>query len=164
MSSPPGRRTVLLIGYGNPGRLDDGLGPALAEAVEAMALDGVTVDADYQLTVEHAEAVARHDVVIFVDAATEGPEPLAFTEIEPEGDVGFTTHSLQPQAVLALAHQLFAAHARGYLLAVRGYAFNEFGQSLSDTARANLDAAIEFVAGVLRSGNMEQSQTPAKEP
>ena len=49
-------RKVLLIGYGNPGRLDDGLGPALAAAVEKLAIPGVTVDADYQLNVEDAAA------------------------------------------------------------------------------------------------------------
>ena len=37
---------TLLIGYGNPGRLDDGLGPALAEAVAKLAIPGVTVEAD----------------------------------------------------------------------------------------------------------------------
>ena len=34
---------MLLLGYGNPGRLDDGLGPALAAQVERLALPGVTV-------------------------------------------------------------------------------------------------------------------------
>jgi len=29
---------VLLIGFGNPGRLDDGLGPALAEIFEEKSL------------------------------------------------------------------------------------------------------------------------------
>jgi DNA-binding response OmpR family regulator len=43
---------VLVIGYGNPGRLDDGLGPALAETLQRLDLPGVTVDADYQLTAE----------------------------------------------------------------------------------------------------------------
>ena len=69
---------VLVIGYGNPGRLDDGLGPALAAAIESAAPAGVTVDADYQLTVEDAAAVAEHDVVVFADAAVDGPEPFYF--------------------------------------------------------------------------------------
>ena len=72
------RETVLLLGYGNPGRLDDGLGPALAARVEALALPGVTVQADYQLCLEDAEAAARHDVVIFADAAASGAEPFSF--------------------------------------------------------------------------------------
>ena len=62
------RGKVLLIGYGNPGREDDGLGPALAEAVAAMGLEQVTIESCYQLAVEHAEQAARHAVVIFADA------------------------------------------------------------------------------------------------
>ena len=42
---------VLLLCYGNPGRLDDGLGPAFGEVLERESLPGVTVDLDYQLTV-----------------------------------------------------------------------------------------------------------------
>ena len=45
---------MLLIGYGNPGRGDDGLGPALSEAVAARSLPGLEVDTDYQLVAEHA--------------------------------------------------------------------------------------------------------------
>jgi len=67
--------TVLVIGYGNPGRRDDGLGPALAERLQELRLPGVDVDADYQLTVEDAAAAAEHDVVVFADAAQAGPEP-----------------------------------------------------------------------------------------
>ena len=49
---------VLVIGYGNPGRMDDGLGPATIDELEKLAIDGVDLDADYQLTVEDAAAVA----------------------------------------------------------------------------------------------------------
>ena len=37
---------MLLIGYGNAGRGDDGLGPAFAERIEAAGLPGVDVDID----------------------------------------------------------------------------------------------------------------------
>ncbi|MHC4675441.1 MAG: hydrogenase maturation protease, partial [Planctomycetota bacterium] len=67
---------ILIIGYGNPGRLDDGLGPALANAVDKMNLPGVTAEADYQLAVEDAAALAQHDIVIFADADTCGNEPF----------------------------------------------------------------------------------------
>ena len=59
---------ILLIGYGNPGRSDDGLGPALAAQIAALGLAGVTVDIDYQLTVDHAALIATQDVVVFADA------------------------------------------------------------------------------------------------
>jgi len=147
---------ILLIGFGNPGRLDDGLGPALAEAVAKLEIPGVTVDADYQLTVEDAAEVARHDVVIFADADVSGPEPFAFRRIEPVPAVSFSSHSVQPSAVLGLAHELFGARTKGYLLGMRGYAFNAFDETLSEKARANLVEALRFITQVLRDGRFRE--------
>jgi hydrogenase maturation protease len=147
----------LLIGYGNPGRLDDGLGPALAEAVAALALPGVTAESDYQLGVEDAAAVAAHEAVVFADASVSGPEPFAFRPVQPAAAerIGFSTHSVEPAAVLALARDLFHARTRGYALGIRGYRFNEFGERLSDQAKANLAAALRFLVPVLRDGRFD---------
>ncbi len=142
---------VLLIGYGNPGRLDDGLGPAMAREIERRNLPGLHVEADYQLTVEDAAEVARYKVVIFADADTTGPEPFSMKRIGPgEAHLSFSTHSVQPDAVLALAKELFNAEPEGYLLGIRGYEFNEFGERLSDKARANLAAATTFLESAIR--------------
>jgi len=147
----PLEQTVLVLAYGNPGRRDDGLGPALAAALAALDLPGVTIDMDYQLTVEDAAAVAAHDVVVFVDADCHGAEPFSFTELTPEAVVSFSSHSVAPQAVLGLAAELFGAVRPGYLLGIRGYEFNEFGEGLSERARANLAAALEFIEPLLRT-------------
>ncbi len=155
MTQSTGR--ALLIAYGNPGRLDDGLGPALADAVEKLNIPGLTVDADYQLTVENAEAASRHEVVVFADAAVAGPEPFAFRRIEPQRALSFTSHCLDPPAVLALARELFGARTEGYVLGIRGYAFNEFGESLSRRARANLASALAFLEPVLRRGTFREA-------
>lgn len=143
---------VLTIGYGNPGRLDDGLGPAMAEMLEALALPGVTVDADYQLTVEDAAAVAQHDAVVFMDAAVTGPEPFSFQRVVPDdrSAVTWSSHSLEPAMLMALARDLFGAGAEGFVLAVRGYEFDDFGERLCDRARDNLAAALQFLVPVLR--------------
>ena len=146
-------QTVLLLGYGNPGRLDDGLGSALAAQVDSLGLPGVTVDSDYQLCLEDAEAVARHDVVIFADAATSGPEPFCFQRVEPAYSVSFSTHSLQPEAVLGLAQQLFGARTEGYTLSIRGYAFNEYEESLTEQGRVNLAAAVAFITRACQQRN-----------
>ncbi len=152
-------RPMLLIGFGNPGRLDDGLGPALAAAVEALAIPGVTVDSDYQLTVEHAELAARHAAVIFADAAAAGPTPFAFERVEPSaGEVEFSSHSVSPAGVLALARDLFDAQPEGWLLAIRGEAFDDFEERLSDAARRNLAAALAFVETWLRAGGASYFQ------
>lgn len=149
---------VLVIGYGNPGRLDDGLGPALAGALQALNLPGVTVDSDYQLTVEDAELVARHSVVIFADAAVQGPEPFALRAVSPTDEASFSSHSVEPGAVLTLA-QLFGGRPAAYALAIRGYEFNGFGEQLSPAARRNLAAAVRFMQDSLAKGGF----TPARE-
>ena len=136
---------VLVIGYGNPGRQDDALGPALAAAVEAMGLAGVTVDSNYQLTVEDADNVARHRVAIFADADTTGPAPFTFRKIQPRTATSFSSHRVEPEAVLGLARELFGAQTEGYVLGIRGYEFEPFVEQLTPQAGANLAAAIEFI-------------------
>ena len=148
-----GKNTVLLIGYGNPGRRDDGLGPALAEAVEKLGLPGVTVDSDYQLIVEDAAAAAEHEVVVFADASVDGAEPFSFERLMPGGgELGFSSHSVEPEGVLALARDLFGATPKAYVLGIRGYEFNEFGEYLSEKAKHNLDCALRFVQALLKEG------------
>jgi hydrogenase maturation protease len=152
---------VLIIGYGNPGRLDDGLGVAVAEAIEREGLDGVTVEADYQLTVECAEALSRHDAVVFVDASLDAPAPFSFASVTPDDElsVDFSSHHLEPAAVMTLARDLFGAATAGYVLGIRGYAFDDFGEGLSDRARANLAAAVDFLAGAIRGGHLATAAT-----
>lgn len=151
---------VLLIGYGNPGRLDDGLGPALAEAIEALNLPGVTVQADYQLTVEDAAAVAEHDVAIFADADVAGEGPFYFRRLTPLAGCSFTSHSVEPAALLALAVQLFDARASAYVLGIRGYEFNEFDERLSEGATRNLAAALEYLRTALLAGRFSEVGNP----
>ncbi len=147
---------VLLIGYGNPGRLDDGLGPALAAAIEHKAPKNVTVDANYQLTVEDAAEIAEHDVVIFADASVNSDEPFTFKPITPKIVNTFSSHSIEPEIVLGFAEDLFQAKTKGYALAIRGYEFNEFGEKLSSKARDNLISAVEFLSELLTTKKFDQ--------
>ena len=153
-----GKRRILLLGYGNPGRCDDGLGPALAQAVEKMHIPGVVVDSDYQLVVEDAHTIAGYDVVIFADADATGLEPFSFRRIEPAGDKigGFSSHSVSPAEVLALAKEMFAAKATAYVLGIRGYMFEEFGERFSNKAKENLAASTTFIAKALRNGDFTE--------
>jgi len=150
---------VLVYGYGNPGRLDDGLGPALADRVAASGLPGVTVETNYQLAVEDAAQVAEHDVVVFADASMSGPDPFSFTRLTPRPGASFTTHVLPPEVLMAIAFEHFQAKATGYLLGILGHEFDEFGERLSDRARDNLGAASAFIAEVIRSGSFEATAT-----
>jgi hydrogenase maturation protease len=151
---------VLLIGFGNPARGDDGLGPALAAAVAGWDLDGVTVETDYQLHVEHAADAAEYEVVIFADAEVEGTGPFRFRRLEPKTELSFTSHSVSPASVLGLARQLFAAKGRGYVLGIRGHAFGEFAEGLSEEARGNLSVALAFMETALRTRSFPDAAHP----
>ena len=143
---------LLVFGFGNPGRLDDGLGPAFTAAVGALALDHVETEADYQLTVEDAQLVAGFDVVLFVDAAVRGTEPFYLVPVTPDPEVSFSSHSVSPAQVYHLARSLFDADTRAYILAIRGYDYNEFGERLSARAAANLDQALAFFRAQVEAG------------
>jgi len=139
--------SILLIGYGNPGRHDDGLGPALAKRLEQAALTGVDIDIDYQLNIEHAYALAAYDEVIFADAthSKQSDEPYFFRPLVPGNPTSFSTHSVSPQAVMRLACDLFGAKTQAYVLGITGYEFEEIGEGLSQKAAHNLDQAEAFI-------------------
>jgi hydrogenase maturation protease len=147
---------VLVYGYGNPGRGDDGLGPALAAALEQSAPASATIESNYQLSVEDSAEVAEHDAVIFVDADTSGPGPFRFERVKPEKALSFSSHSVAPGALLALSEELFKKTVAGYILGIRGYEFNEFNESLSRLAQENLGEALRFVTRALEEQRFDQ--------
>lgn len=183
---------ILMIGYGNPGRQDDGLGPALAERFQtlenvdatspsrsayAKKRDGaravmpakastvgavvgrmpfLTIESNYQLNVEDAVQIAEHDVVIFADASTEAEPPFTFEPVEPEaGGLSFSSHSVSAPQLMGMVKELFHAEPQAYMLAIRGYDFNEFGEGLSAEADNNLDEAVCFLKQWLSMTNGE---------
>jgi hydrogenase maturation protease len=148
---------TLILGWGNPGRLDDGLGPALVAALENSTTPGVAVDSEYQLQIENAETVARHRRVVFVDADRQGDEPFSLRRLHPSKCApSFSTHSLSPRSVLALSRDLFDAEPEAWLMGIRGYQFNDFGEELSEQAKENLTAAIRFLLAALRAENLQE--------
>ena len=138
-------RRVLVIGYGNPGRGDDGLGPALAAGVEALGLEGVTVDCDYQLTVDHAGLIATHDVVVFADAMIGLDVPFRLSPITRTQPETLGSHQVSPEAALALAGLLFGHAPPGWILAMAGGEFGEVKEGLSPRAARNLGLALEHL-------------------
>ena len=145
---------ILICGYGNPGRQDDGLGPALVAELEAWApaegLSGIVFDANYQLNVEDALAVAESRAVVFVDATKEGPAPFEFRPLAPRKETTFTSHALAPETVLALADELYGARPPAWILAIRGESW-EPNAAPTPAALAHLSAAREFLQAWLQN-------------
>jgi hydrogenase maturation protease len=96
---------IVVIGYGNTLRGDDGFGQLAAHLLEARQIQGLEVIASHQLNPELAAWLAEARFAVFLDA-TEGNEPgaLQVTPVEPR-DIGPSgaTHHFEPGTLLALA-------------------------------------------------------------
>jgi hydrogenase maturation protease len=134
----------LLIGFGNPGRGDDGLGPAFARRMAERQLPELRVEIDYQLTVEHALMISAARTVVFADAALDAETPYYFKPVDETPDGSLDSHTVSPEAALALSRLLFGVAPSGFVLGLRGETFGEMAEGLSLTALSSLDAAEAF--------------------
>ena len=145
---------VLVLGWGNPSRGDDGLGPELVRHLEALASerDRWRTHAfltDFQLQPEHATDLLGRDLVLFADAALRNPAPYSFARVRRARDPSFTTHAMSPAAVLAVYHQVFGREPpEAYVLAIHGETF-ELGDVMSAAALLHLDAAVALASRLL---------------
>lgn len=140
-----------LIGFGNPGRCDDGLGPAFAARIAELGLPELEISTDYQLTVDHALMISRADRVVFVDALMRADGPFRFGDVRPATSHDLSSHSLDPSAVLALAATLFGATPEAHVLGISGVEFGEVREGLSVAAEENLGLAEAFFLEWLKS-------------
>jgi len=141
-------KRVLIFGIGNPGRGDDGLGPALIERLQKKIADTYpgafpvcVCEIRYQLNVEDAYAIKDHDLIIFADASTTGDSTAGLSEVFPSDTIAFTTHRLSPASVLALCHEIFGQTPKAYILSIRGHQW-DVGEGLSARAEENLEQAV----------------------
>ena len=140
---------ILVYGFGNPGREDDGLGIELVKRLEDWSVKKgiryITFDSNYQLNIEDAELISGKDAVIFADASTEEDlVDFAVTEVTGESDVAFTTHAASPGYIVKLCNELFGQCPETYLVHIKGYTW-EFQEGLSDKAKENLDMAYDYM-------------------
>ena len=137
-------KKILEYGFGNPGRQDDGLGPAIIERLDKDGIPGIATDCNYQLNIEDAYLIAENDIVVFVDASIDAEEPFSFRRIEPSAEITFTTHSMSPESVIALCGDIHGKIPETYVLAIRGYEWEMF-EGLSERAINNFNEAYSFL-------------------
>ncbi len=146
-------KKILFYGYGNPGRQDDGLGIAFAEALEKFVREqkyqGISFDSNYQLNIEDADTIKKYDLVFFCDASREDIGDFCITKVKPsDAHVEFTMHAVSPAYVLDLCRKIFGKNPDTYLIHIKGYAW-EFQQQLSNGAKANLRKAVMYFQKLL---------------
>ena len=140
---------TLLFGYGNPGRGDDAVGPALIEAMQTY-LDNHNRSADVecltdmQLQIEHVTDMVDRDRILFIDADMSCEEACALRLLPSEKDDSYTTHAMSPGALTYTYQQVYGRPApAAYVLSIRTYTF-ELGDDICEQARQNLCLAIEM--------------------
>ena len=148
---------VLLLGYGNPGRGDDGLGPLLVERLEQHC-QSLFADTELQpafrtsmqLEPEHVLDLEGQDRVLMIDAGMGTPAPFSLEQVPPFRDDSFSTHALSPRTLLAIYRDtLGKAPPPIFLLTVRGESFY-LGAPFSAEVLGRLDLAFDFVVRLLR--------------
>jgi hypothetical protein len=82
--------------------------------------------------------------VVYVDASLDAPPPFDFSPLLDDAEMHLDTHSVSPAALTYLARTLFGATAGAYILAIRGYRFDPFTETISEKAMHNLCEAISF--------------------
>ena len=144
-------RPVLVIGYGNSLRRDDGAGLVLAGALvdqwREHDLPAALLTA-HQLNPELAEDIAQSGagIVVFVDAEDAQASTGALVELAQvyaEYMSPSLGHHLTPAVVILYARQLYAFRGSAWIISVPGYDFAH-GEGLSEATQTLVD---NFLAG-----------------
>jgi len=144
------RAPTLIIGYGNPSRGDDALGPTAIAAIERrMTPDTgsgqIEIVTDFQLQIEFVTDLAERQCIVFIDAASSGAAPFSFGALAAQTEAGTTTHAMSPASLLAVYRSFYGVDAPpSFLLGIRAYDF-ELGAPLSPGAQHNLEAALAML-------------------
>jgi hydrogenase maturation protease len=141
---------ILVIGYGNPLRGDDGVGWRVAEAAATVLPDPpVSVLTVQLLTPELADPISRSDLLILIDAAAEGPPgevrcfPIAANSAAA-ASLAIGTHEVTLDRLLGMAEELFGHCPPAYMVTIAGESF-EVSESLTSTVEAATTEALSVV-------------------
>ncbi len=160
-------KRTLVLGFGNEYRRDDGVArEAINGLLKALNRPELALDDDgyddlgqdvdvaflHQLVPELTEVVADYDQVVFVDAHVQGMcEDIHEEIISPFYKPGIVTHQLTPNALLAMANELYGKMPQGVLLTIRGHDF-DFGLGLSEQTAACVPAVVERLLALTGEG------------
>lgn len=155
---------VLIVGYGNGLRSDDGIGRAVAERLaDDPRLAGSTVLSLHQLTPELAVDISRARVVVLIDAVLGGrPGEITVGRITPAvastvASTASFTHHLDAASLVALATGLFGGDPLVHLVTIAG-ASMDVGDGLTPLVAAAMPRAVETVVGLIHDEGVAAGQ------
>jgi hydrogenase maturation protease len=138
-------KNVLVIGFGNTLRCDDGAGVKVAHLVSERYPD-IDCIATQELKPEHAETISGYLKLIFVDASTESTElvcePVSVGSIANDK----FSHSLSPRALISLSHDLYGKQPEHvYLVKIPGENFG-FGEEFSPRTSQFVFECVDYIS------------------
>ena len=134
---------IIIIGIGNSGRQDDGLGWAFVDDI-TKKFPNLEVDYKYQLQIEDAELISSYNTVFFIDATKENTiKGFSYTKCQVSEQYSFSTHALKPETILYLCNTVYNKKPDSYILGIEGYKW-ELKIGLTEKAKLNLKNAITF--------------------
>lgn len=143
--------TILVIGYGNELRCDDGIGSHVAEDIAASNYPGVRVRTVFQLMPELAAEVAEARMVIFVDAlAGSSSSAVELALVEAKQITDWCTHSADPRTLLALTRIVYGRTPEAWWLTVPGWNFG-LGEGLSSAAEKGVRQAVAHIKKLIQT-------------
>jgi hydrogenase maturation protease len=148
---------ILVVGYGNTLRTDDGIGWHAAERLAGdERLTGAVVLRCHQLAPELALDISAANLVVFIDASRGlPPGTVDVTRVERTDVTGSTSsHHLGPPVLVALAHELYGREPAAFLVRC-GVASLEVGDQLWPSVEAAMARVIDAVVGLCAAPSTE---------
>ncbi len=116
---------LIVLAWGNISRGDDAAGPLLAEKIQQLNLDGVVLQEDLQLNIEHVMDLHSQIPVLFIDASCKPEHGFHLERISAEPDSSISTHSVSPGALLHLFEKTHGSSApEAFMLHISGKSLN----------------------------------------
>ncbi len=138
---------ILVIGYGNDMRRDDGAGRWVAERIERLDLPDVEVHSVAQLNPEMALAVSGRSLVVFVDASIDTSE-LTVEQVIPSPGSRVMTHHGDPGTLLSMVPSIGSLPHASYLVSIPAHDF-DIGFGMSPRTEASANAAVDAIIGCI---------------
>lgn len=137
---------MLLYGYGDTAKQDDGIGCECASCIEKWIREeqpGLSVETLCRAQIDpyDSEVIAGKDIVIFIDSSRENISDFYLTRASLQGDM---KDPATPGHLLHLCKNIYKKIPMAFILHIKGYKWREASQP-SQKASANLIKALQYL-------------------
>ena len=140
---------ILIIGYGNSLRNDDGVGQKVAQEIEQLFYPYVKSIYQHQLTPELVEFISNCSIVIFVDACIDHNMVNLINLTDKERKENYNGHYSSPEYLLYLTNLIYHQSPQSYLISIPIENI-DLGENISSLAQNGMKRAIEIIINIIQ--------------